>query len=111
MTSLDSRNQSRILKIDLRMYMKFESNFQEDYNQIMEEDPSVPETDKEFTRDFFHDTHLSTELAILKDGNGPEFARVARRLRDKDALSIGTANDSPMLDTRMYEVEFPNGHK
>jgi hypothetical protein len=50
------------------------------------------------------------KLAIPKDGDGPEFAGVARRLRDKDGLSIGTANDSPMLDTRMYVVEFPDGH-
>ena len=37
--------------------------------------------------------------------------RVTKRLRDKDGLPIGTAHDNPILDTRVYEVEFPDGHK
>ena len=26
-------------------------------------------------------------------------------------MPVGTANDNPILDTRMYEVEYANGHK
>jgi hypothetical protein len=36
---------------------------------------------------------------------------MSKRLRDKDGLPIGTANDNPTLDMRMYEVEYPEGHK
>jgi hypothetical protein len=32
------------------------------------------------------------KLAIPRDGDGPEYARVTKRLRDKDGLPIGTAN-------------------
>jgi hypothetical protein len=32
-------------------------------------------------------------------------------LRDKDGLPIGRANNNPMLDTRMYQVEYSDGHK
>lgn len=31
-------------------------------------------------------------------------------LRDKDELPIGKANTNPILDTRMYKVEYPDGH-
>jgi hypothetical protein len=35
--------------------MKFDSNFQENVNQIMD-DPNVPEADEESTRDVFDNT-------------------------------------------------------
>jgi len=52
------------------------------------------------------------ELA-LPSGNGaePAFARVTKRLRDANGLPIGTANDNPILDSRMCEVEYQDGHK
>jgi hypothetical protein len=51
------------------------------------------------------------ELAIPRDSDGPKFARVTKRLKDKDGLPIGRANNNPILDTRMYEVEYPDRHK
>ena len=32
-------------------------------------------------------------------------------MRDKDGLPIGNYSDNPILDTHMYEVEYPDGHK
>jgi hypothetical protein len=74
-------------------------------------DPNVPEADDSFTPDVFGDTYLNMELAIPRDSDGPEFAKVTKRLRDKDGLPIGKANDNRILDTRMYQVEYPDGHK
>ena len=52
------------------------------------------------------------ELASLSQSGGKvEFGRVTKRLREKDGLPIGTAHNDPILDTRVYEVEFPDGHK
>ena len=51
------------------------------------------------------------ELALPRSGGEVEFSRVTKRLLDKDGLPIGTANDNPILDSRMYEVEFPDGYK
>jgi hypothetical protein len=45
--------------------------------------PSVPEADKDFTQDVFNDTQLNVELDIPRNGDGPEYARVMKRLRDK----------------------------
>ncbi len=57
------------------------------------------------------DTYINMELALPRDGDGPDYARITKRLRDKDGLPIGTANDNPILDTRIYEVEYLDGHK
>jgi hypothetical protein len=35
---------------------------------------------------------------------------VKGRKRDADGNPIGKSNDNPLLDTRLYEVEFPDGN-
>ena len=64
-----------------------------------------------FTPDVLDDTYLNMELSLRRSCGEVEFACVLKGLRDKDGLLIGTPNDNPILDTRMYEVEFPDGHK
>ena len=49
------------------------------------------------------------ELAFDCGDDGPSFAKAAKRIRDAQVLPIGTANDNPILDTRMYEVEYLDG--
>ena len=51
------------------------------------------------------------ELALPRDEPGPEFARVTKRLRYHNGLPFGTANQNPILDSLMYEVEYQDGHK
>ena len=51
------------------------------------------------------------EVALSRDGEGPELARVVKRLRDKYGISIGTDNDNPIMDSRIFEVEYPYGHR
>ena len=51
------------------------------------------------------------ELVLPADDEGPEFARVTKRLRDANGIPIGTANDNPILDSRIYEVEYADGYK
>ena len=47
----------------------------------------------------------------IDNGNGRKFAKVTKRLRDKNGIPIGTANDNPLLDARMYEVLCNDGKK
>ncbi len=91
-------------------YLQYDPDFQEEFDNILN-DPGILEAYKDFTPDVFDDTYLNMELAIPRDSDGPEFARVTKRLKDKDGFSIGRANNNPILDTRMYEVEYPDGHK
>ena len=52
------------------------------------------------------------ELALPKRGKPePQFACVTKRLRDANGLPIGKASDNPILDTRMYKVEYANSKK
>jgi hypothetical protein len=95
---------------DWSEYLENDAEFQEEFDNIVN-DPNVPEADDSFTPDVFGDTYLNMELAIPRDSDGPEFAKVTKRLRDKDGLPIGKANDNPILDTRMYQVEYSDGHK
>ena len=46
-----------------------------------------------------------------RDSDGPEYAKVTKRLRDTNGLPISTSNDNPILDTMLYEVEYLDGHR
>ena len=88
----------------------FDAEFQDEFNRIVSDD-DVPEADIQPTAEVFNDTYLNMELALPRDGGEVEFGRVVKRLRDKNGIPIGTANDNPILDTRIYEVEFPDGYR
>jgi hypothetical protein len=51
--------------------------------QPSQDDLSVPEVNKDFTRDFFDNIDLDAALAIPRDGDVPDFTRATARLRDK----------------------------
>jgi hypothetical protein len=75
------------------------------------DNPDVPEADDDFDPDSF-DACLNMGLAVdRRPGAAPEFARATKQIRDKDGNPIGKANDNPILDTRLYEVEHLDGHK
>lgn len=71
--------------------------------------PRIKEADQSFTPDAYDDTYLNMELALPRDGGEVQYARVVKRLRDKDGLPIGTAHDNPILDSRIYEVAGVSG--
>ena len=74
-------------------------------------DNEVKEADKTFTPDVY-DTYLNMELAIPQgDSLEPRLARVTKRLKEANGLPIGLANKNPILDTRMYEVQYLDGEK
>ena len=66
-----------------------------------------------YTQELLEDTYINMELAIPKgqSGSSPEFARVAKILRDANGMPIGTINSSHLLDTRIYKVEYTDGYK
>ena len=52
------------------------------------------------------------ELAIPQgDSLEPRLARVTKQLKDANGLPIGWANENPILDRRMYEVEYVDGEQ
>ena len=86
-----------------------DEDFRDDFQKVFN-NQDIPEAD-DYTPEVLDDTYVNMEIALPRDGDGPEFARVTKRLRDANGLPIGTANDNPILDTRLYEVEYLDGHK
>ena len=101
---------NNVLDIDDWDDPAYDEEFVQEFGRTIN-DPEIKEADQEFTPDSFNDTYLQMELALPRDGGEVQFARVVKRMRDKDGLPIGTANDNPILDSRMYEVEFQDGYK
>jgi len=74
-------------------------------------DPLEPEAEQPDLDDLSEevlDNLLSAEVVLSKDGL--QFVgKVVGRKRDSNGELIGGANSNPILDTRVYEVEFPDG--
>ena len=51
------------------------------------------------------------DIELKRDNEGPKFAKVTERLQDKNGIPIGTQRDNPILDTRVYEVEYLDRNK
>ena len=83
----------------------FKDEFDSDFS-----DATIHEAD-DFTPDVLDNTYLNMELALSKDGETAQLAKVTKRLRNANRIPIGVAHDNPMLDTRIYEVEYHDGHK
>ena len=83
--------------------------FHEEFAQVIT-NGDIPEADDEFDPEIF-DNYVNMELSLDRQSDGPEFARVTKRLKDKEGRSIGIASENLILDTRMYKVEYAYGHK
>ena len=86
-------------------------DFVEEFHSVVS-NSKIKEADEEFTPDTYDDRYLNMELAVPRGDNpNPQYARVTKRLRDADGVPIGTANENPILDSCMYEVEYQDGAK
>eukprot|EP00804_Cyclotella_cryptica_P018964 CCRYP_006472-RA/>CCRYP_006472-RA protein AED:0.42 eAED:0.47 QI:0/-1/0/1/-1/1/1/0/213 len=52
---------------------------------------------------------LVNSKVLLPVGNSQELGRVLRWKQDADGKVVGAVNHNPALDTRVYEVRFPDG--
>ena len=97
-------------------------DFSQDHDFISEygkslviSDPSIPEADTlpqppTPTPDAF-DSYLHMEIALPRGvDESMQFAKVKKRKIDDDGIPVGVANDNPMLDNRIYVVEWLDGH-
>ena len=85
-------------------------DFEEEFQRVIS-DKDLEEADVAFDPEVYEDTYTNMELALDRGDEGPTFAKVTKRLKDAEGRPIGTANDNPILDTRMYEVEYLDGYK
>jgi hypothetical protein len=75
------------------------------------EDPTIPETDRlHMSTPDSYDPYVNMELSLPRGQDSTmEFARVLKRKTDSDGNLIGIANANPILDSRMYVVEWSDG--
>ena len=86
-----------------------DAEFLEEFTRIYD-NPEVYDDDKEFTPDSF-DPHIGMELLMDRGGNYPETAKVVKRLRDEEGNPIGREHENPIIDSRMYEIEYSDGYR
>ena len=54
-------------------------------------------------------TYLNAEVLLPQNGAHMRSAKVIGRAKDFDGMDMGSYNPNPLLDTRVYEVMFPDG--
>ena len=57
------------------------------------------------------ETYVGMKISLPRDGEGTEFFKVTKHLRDENGIPIDRKYDNPLLDTIVYEVEYLGGHK
>ena len=55
------------------------------------------------------DTFLGAKVVVPGRDSIPVLTEIRKRKRDSQGNPIGEANNNPILDTRIYELEFPDG--
>lgn len=79
---------------------------EDDVAEPFDTEAAMPEADDYDVEAF--DKYLTAQV-LLPHGDGMSRATVASRKRDTDGNPIGKANANPLLDTRIYEVQFDDG--
>ena len=86
-----------------------DEDFREEFERVYN-NKDIPEAD-DHTPEVLDDTYVNMEIALPREEGGPQYAKVTKRLRDANGIPIGTSNDNPILDTRLYEVEYLDGFR
>ena len=75
-------------------------------------DPAEPEAEMPEADDFDADAYdkFISASVMLPQGGEYESGTVVARKRGPDGNPIGQSHPNPILDTRVYDVQFPDGH-
>jgi len=87
----------------LNSNVPFSDTWEEDITMLPYE-PSSEENAMEQLDEF-----IGTQIP-LETKNGPALIKVISRKRSSDGILVGQKNPEPQLDSRLYNVKFPDGH-
>jgi len=91
---------------ELVMALQEASEEDDGHYKAMEPEADRPEID-DYDEEMY-DKLLSAEVSLPR-GDFQFIRRVIGRKRDAEGRPVGRSNTNPILDTRVYEVEFPDG--
>ena len=82
-----------------------------DTEDIIGKDPyNINKTVDDFTDREEFDAYIGAQVVLpSKDGESLVLTKVVSRKRDSDGKVVGKGNNNPILDTRIYQVEYPDG--
>ena len=88
-----------------------DEDFFSEFNRVID-DSEVKDVEDIKPEDFGEvDQYLDMELGFRRGDDAEiHFAKVKRRAVDEDGKPVGIPNNNPLLDQRLYEVEFLDGH-
>ena len=82
----------------------------DEFTRILD-DATLPHADKIANVDVVSDNYVEIELALARGGEGEMVhATVRNRLNDKEGMPIRPAHTNSLLDSRLYEIEYADGH-
>ena len=84
----------------------FETDFGDDDVQMVEPEASAPDADD--FGELGYDEYLHTRV-MMQVGDERLQCTVKNRVKDLNGKPIGERNQNPLLDTRSYELELPDG--
>ena len=96
------------------IYGDYDRSLHTPYEYEIESPTAVPEADlidaegKHVNQQSVTNFLINAEIS-LSQGEKFSISKVIRRAVDKHGKLIGTYNDNPILNSRLYEVEFPDG--
>ena len=91
---------------DVDAYLAYEDQHEETPPSL--EADLVDASGKPVNQQSMHDILINAELRLPVD-DSEQLARVVRRSVGPDGKLVGEFNDNPILNTLVYEVEFPDG--
>jgi hypothetical protein len=80
-------------------YELYDDDIEGEYQPIPDIDDVTPEDE---------DNYIGAKVSLPLGGT-MQSGQVVKRARDNAGDAYGTKNDNPILDTRVYQVEFPDG--
>ena len=85
------------------------SDWDEEPRIIPDIEDQLDATGKILNQQPLYDSMLNAEV-LMNSGNGLAKGKVKQRAQGADGRTIGTYDDNPILNTVVYEVEFPDGY-
>ena len=109
-------------KFKNRKFSADRSISQEDWKELVDNDEAFTKRfenifdnpDVSYAEDLSPDNFYvygTMEISMDRSGAEPQLSRVVKKMKDNEGNTIGMANKNPILDTRVYWIEFQDGFR